>query len=256
MIATMGQIVISGGGTGIGLAAARLFGADGNRVHIIGRRAKVVEDAAAALNAEFGEERVVAHAADLIVPEDVERVAGAVAEFGEPVDVLVNNAGGNFDATGGSAGSGSERSLADVAAGYRANFEGNVLTAVLLTHAIIPQLARPGGAIVTVTSIAAVRGPGSYGGSMAQLHAATYEWATSLAADGIRANAVAPGFTEDTEFFGERMNADFHAGRVGQTLLKKAGTPEEIAEAIKYLAGATNVTGEILHINGGTTLGR
>ncbi|GAA1989786.1 SDR family oxidoreductase [Catenulispora subtropica] len=246
----MGQIVISGGGTGIGLAAARLFGADGNRVHIVGRRAKVVEDAAAALNAEFGEQRVVAHAADLTETADVERVAGAIAETGDPVDVLVNNAGGNFGTAGADA------TLAEVAADYRANFEGNVLTAVLLTEALIPQLARPGGAIVTVTSIAAVRGPGSYGGAKAHLHAVTYEWATSLAADGIRANAVAPGFTEDTEFFGARMNPAFHASRVGQTLLKKAGTPDEIAEAIKYLAGAANVTGEILHINGGAVLGR
>src|SRR5438874_1332925 len=159
-------------------------------------------------------------------------------------------AGGNFGHAGANA------SLAEVAADYRANFEGNVLTAVLLTEALIPQLARPGGAIVTVSSIAAVRGPGSYGGAKAQLHAVTYEWATALAPDGIRANAVAPGFTEDTEFFGARMNPQFHASRVGQTLLKKAGTPEEIAEAIKYLAGATNVTGEILHINGGAVLGR
>jgi 3-oxoacyl-[acyl-carrier protein] reductase len=246
----MSKIVISGGGTGIGLAAARLFGAEGNRVHVIGRRAKVVEDAAAMLNAEFGEERVLAHTADLTEPAQVDRVAGAIASAGDPVDVLVNNAGGNF----GTAGAGA--SLSDLAADYRANFEGNVLTAVLLTHAILPQLARPGGAIVTVSSIAAVRGPGSYGGAKAQLHAVTYEWATTLAPDGIRANAVAPGFTEDTEFFGARMNPEFRASRVGQTLLRRAGTPEEIAEAIKYLAGATNITGEILHINGGAVLGR
>ncbi|NUP53720.1 MAG: SDR family oxidoreductase [Catenulispora sp.] len=246
----MGQVVISGGGTGIGLAAARLFVADGNRVHIIGRRAKVVQDAAATLNAEFGADRVVAHTADLTVLADVERVAGAVAESGEPVDVLVNNAGGIVG------GAGRDATLAEIEAEYRANFEGNVLTAVLLTHALIPQLARPGGAIVTLSSIAAVRGPGAYGGAKAHLHAVTYEWAASLAADGIRANAVAPGFTEDTEFFGPAMSEQARANRIGQSLLKKPGTPDEVAEAIKYLAGATNVTGQILHINGGTMLGR
>ena len=88
------------------------------------------------------------------------------------------------------------------------------------------------------------------------LHASTYEWATKLAPDGIRANAVAPGFTADTEFFGDRMNPDFLAGRVAQTLLKKPGTPEEIAESIAYLAGATNVTGQVLHVNGGTLFSR
>ena len=245
----MAQIVISGGGTGIGLATARAYASQGDQVVIIGRRAKIVEEAAEALNAEVGEERVTALSADLTDPAQVERIAGRIAESGEPVDVLVNNAGGAF-------GPDEVVTLADIAENYRANFAGNVLPVVLLTHALIPQLRRPGGAIVTVTSIAAVRGPGAYGGSKALLHASTYEWAASLAADGIRANAVAPGITAETEFFGERMNPDFLASRVAQTLLKRPGTPEEVAEAIQYLAGASNVTGQILHINGGTVLGR
>jgi 3-oxoacyl-[acyl-carrier protein] reductase len=245
----MAQIVISGGGTGIGLATARRYAAQGDQVVIIGRRAAVVGEAAKELNAEVGEERVRALSADLTNPQQVARVAGEIAESGEPVDVLVNNAGGSF-------GPAKVETLDEVARDYRENFEGNVLPVVLLTHALIPQLRRPGGAIVTVTSIAAVRGPGAYGGSKALLHASTYEWATKLAPDGIRANAVAPGFTADTEFFGDRMNPDFLAGRVAQTLLKKPGTPEEIAESIAYLAGATNVTGQVLHVNGGTLSSR
>jgi 3-oxoacyl-[acyl-carrier protein] reductase len=245
----MSQIIISGGGTGIGLATARAYAADGDRVVIIGRRPERVESAARELNEECGEERVFPIAADLADPGECDRVAGRVAESGEPVDVLVNNAGGSF-------GPASVATTEDVALDYRANFEGNVLPAVLLTHALMPQLRRPGGAIVTVSSIAAVRGPGAYGGSKAVLNAATFEWATKLAPEGIRANAVAPGFTEATEFFGDRMNPEFHAGRVELTLLKRAGTPEEIAEAIRYLAGAANVTGQILHVNGGAILGR
>jgi 3-oxoacyl-[acyl-carrier protein] reductase len=245
----MGNVVVTGGGTGIGLATARLFASEGDSVVVVGRRAEVVRDAAAALNAEFGEPRVRAVVADLTDPEQVARAAGAIAESGEPVEVLVNNAGGNFSA-------GKAETLADVAADYRANFEGNVLTAVLITHALLPQLRRPGGAIVNITSIAALRGPGSYGGAKAMLHAATFEWATSLAAEGIRVNAVAPGFTEDTEFFGERMNPEFHAGRVATTLLKRPGTPQDVAEAVRYLATAPNMTGQILHVNGGTILGR
>ena len=245
----MPQIIISGGGTGIGLATARAYAADGARVVVIGRRPERVESAARELNDECGQERVFAIAADLMDPAACDRVAGRVAESGEAVDVLVNNAGGMF-------GPPSVTSTEDVAENYRANFEGNVLPVVLLTHALMPQLRRPGGAIVTVTSIAALRGPGAYGGSKALLHAATFEWAAKLAPEGIRANAVAPGFTEATEFFGERMNPEFHAGRVDQSLLKKAGTPEEIAEAIRYLAGAANVTGQILNVNGGTVLGR
>jgi 3-oxoacyl-[acyl-carrier protein] reductase len=245
----MAQIIISGGGTGIGLATAGAYVADGDRVVIIGRRPERIAAAAEALNAQCGQERVFPIAADLTEPAECDRVAGFVAESGEPVDVLVNNAGGAF-------GPASVTTTEDVALNYRANFEGNVLPAVLLTHALIPLLRRPGASIVTVSSIAAIRGPGAYGGSKALLHAATFEWAAKLAPDGIRANAVAPGFTEATEFFGERMNPEFHASRVDQTLLKKAGTPEEIAEAIRYLAGAANVTGQILHVNGGAVFGR
>ncbi|MFC5029821.1 SDR family oxidoreductase [Streptomyces sp. So13.3] len=244
------RVVVSGGGTGIGLATAEAFAADGDRVVIIGRRAELLRETADKLNATHGDGLVSWTAADLSDPEQV-RDAARFVEGDGPVDVIVTNAGGNV-------ASSSDGTLEGIAAGYRRNFEANVLTAVLLTEALLPQIRRPGGRIVHLSSIAALRGPGSYGGAKAALHAYTFELAQRLGTDGVTANAVAPGFVGDTEFFGDRATPDFVASRVSQTLTGRPGAPSEIAAAIRYLASpeAAYVTGQILHINGGAALGR
>ncbi|MFF6959940.1 SDR family NAD(P)-dependent oxidoreductase [Streptomyces sp. NPDC088197] len=244
------RVVVSGGGTGIGRATAAAFAADGDRVTVLGRREGVLRAAAEELNEEYGKGRVDLFAADLTEPEQVRAAAAFITAEG-PVDVIVTNAGGNaaFDDDG---------TLEGIADGYRRNFAANVLTAVLLTEALLPSVRRPGGRIVHLSSIAAVRGPGSYGGAKAAVHAYTFELAQRLGKDGITVNAVAPGFVGDTEFFGDRGTPGFIASRVAQTLTGNPGRPSEIAAAIKHLAApeAAYTTGQILHVNGGAMLGR
>jgi 3-oxoacyl-[acyl-carrier protein] reductase len=244
------RVVVSGGGTGIGRATAAAFAADGDRVTILGRRENVLRTAADELNAEHGKGGVDFFAADLSEPEQVRAAAAFITADG-PVDVIVTNAGGNV-------ASGDDGSLEGIADGYRRNFAANVLTAVLLTEALLPWIRRPGGRIVHLSSIAAVRGPGSYGGAKAAVHAYTFELAQRLGKDGITVNAVAPGFVGETEFFGDRGTPEFIASRVAQTLTGQPGTPREIAAAIKHLAApeAAYTTGQILHVNGGALLGR
>ena len=244
------RVVVSGGGTGIGKATAAAFAADGEQVVILGRREEVLGATADEIGARYGKDAIGYLVADLTEPEQVRRAVASVAEDG-PVDVVVTNAGGNVAFS-------TEDTLEGIADGYRRNFAANVLTAVLLTEALIPHLRRPGGRVVHLSSIAAVRGPGSYGGAKAALHAYTYELAARLGADGITANAVAPGFVGETEFFGDRATPQFVASRVDATLTGQPGRPEEIAAAIQYLASpaAAYVTGQVLHINGGTVLGR
>jgi len=166
------------------------------------------------------------------------------------VEVLVNNAGGNF-------GGGGE-DLAAVAAAWEADVRGNVLPSVLLTTALLPSLARPGGRVVVMSSIAALRGPGSYGGAKAALHAWALGLATRVAADGITVNVVAPGFVPDTEFWAGRLSDELVADRVGQIPAGRPGTPGEVAAAVAYLAApdAGWTTGQILQVNGGTLPGR
>jgi NAD(P)-dependent dehydrogenase (short-subunit alcohol dehydrogenase family) len=166
-------VVVSGGGTGIGRATARAFAKSGDRVAILGRRGDVLERAAAELGA-------VAIQADLTDPAQVET---AVASLPEVVDVLVNNAGGvpEIDVEGGA--------LDGLGQLWDAVWRSNVVSAVLLTEALLPRLHRPGGRIVNLSSIAALRGNGAYGAAKAGIVAWTYSLAKRLGADGITANA-------------------------------------------------------------------
>ncbi|MFD9541952.1 SDR family NAD(P)-dependent oxidoreductase [Streptomyces sp. NPDC060022] len=244
------RVVVSGAGTGIGKATAAAFAAGGDGVILLGRREDVLRAAADEIISDHGKGIADFHAADLTQPEEVRRAAAFITADG-PVDVVVTNAGGNVV-------SGGDGTLEGVADGYLRNFAANVLTAVLLTEALLPHVVRPGGRIVHLSSIAALRGPGSYGGSKAALHAYTFELAQRLGAEGITVNAVAPGFVGDTEFFGDRATPDFVAARVAQSLTGKPGQPSEIAAAIQYLASpaAGYTTGQVLHVNGGAMLGR
>ncbi|MFE6826325.1 SDR family NAD(P)-dependent oxidoreductase [Streptomyces sp. NPDC057690] len=245
------RVVVSGGGTGIGLATAHRFAADGDRVVLLGRREDVLRKAAEELNDAHGESTADWHAADLSDPEQVRRAVEFITVDETPPDVLVANAGGNVAPS-------HDGSLAAIADSYRRNFDANVLTAVLLTEALLPHMRRPGGRIIQLSSIASLRGAGSYGGSKGWINSYTYDLAQRLGPEGITANAVAPGFVADTEFFGDRATPDFVASRVAQSLTGRAGLPSEIAAAVHYVASpeAAYMTGQLLHINGGAALGR
>ncbi|MFE0425762.1 SDR family NAD(P)-dependent oxidoreductase, partial [Streptomyces sp. NPDC058953] len=209
-------VVISGGGTGIGLAAAEAFAADGDRVVLLGRRADVLARAAGSLPG------AAYHPGDLSAPDDVRRAAGFVEREYGTVDVLVHCAGGDGgkaapkgegpEVSGGSAGpegpegsggsGGPVEPLAAVAAEWELTFRLNTLTAVLLTEALRDHLATPGGRVLFVSSIAAYRGSGrapGYGSAKAALHPYAFRLARELGPRGITVNAVAPGLVEETD---------------------------------------------------------
>ncbi|MGA5822387.1 SDR family NAD(P)-dependent oxidoreductase [Kitasatospora sp. NPDC094028] len=236
------NVVVTGGGTGIGYEVARRFAEAGERVVIVGRRRAVLEKAAVDLGPG-----VTPLVCDLADPDAVEH---ALRELPERIDVLVNNAGSRETVIGG----GPHALLAR----WRGDFERNVLTVVLLTESIRDRLTVGSGRVVTISSIAALRGAGSYGAAKASLHAWNHFLAAQLGTSGITANIVAPGTVSGTEFFGPRLDDAEVARRAARTLLGRIGETGEVAAAVHFLASpeAGFITGEILHCNGGELLGR
>jgi 3-oxoacyl-[acyl-carrier protein] reductase len=236
--------VVTGGGTGIGRATAGMLAGEGYDVLIVGRRADVLTDAVKWIGPQ-----AAAVTADVSDPAQIPLVAAAVGE--RAIDVLVNNAGAFV--------SGQGSTLEEVADQWRANFESNVLTAVLTTTALLPSLRRPGGHIILTSSIAAQKGGGGpYSAAKAALHGYVLDLAADLGDQGITANVISPGYVTDSEFFAGRMTPAGHQTRVDATLVKRAGVPEDIAEAVRWLVGPGGgyVTGQIINVNGGSVLGR
>ncbi|XVV13384.1 SDR family NAD(P)-dependent oxidoreductase [Actinoplanes sp. CA-131856] len=236
--------VVSGGGTGIGRATAGMLAGEGYDVIIVGRRPEVLAEAVDWIGPQAS-----AVTADVSDPAQVATVVEAVGD--RRLDVLVNNAGA-YVAGGGA-------KLDEVAEHWRANFESNVVTAVLLTTALLPALRRPGGHIILTSSIAAQRGGGGpYSAAKAALHGYVLDLAADLGEQGITANVISPGYVTDSEFFAGRMTPEGHTRRVDATLLKRAGEPGDIAEAVRWLVGPGGryVTGQIINVNGGSVLGR
>ncbi|MCI2421040.1 SDR family oxidoreductase [Saccharopolyspora sp. K220] len=238
----MREIIVTGGGTGIGYAIAEHFAAAGDSVTITGRRHEVLDTAAAAL-------RATAVPFDATDPD---AVTAAVAHLPERIDVLVNNAGGNTDFDRST-----PEGLTALAAGWQANFQANVLSAVLVTAAVTPRLAA-GARVITIGSIAARTGAGSYGAAKAAVEAWTADLAGELGPRGITANVVSPGLTERTEFFRGNLTEDRRHALITATATKRAGTPADIAALVGFLASpqAGHITGQVLHVNGGAHLGR
>jgi 3-oxoacyl-[acyl-carrier protein] reductase len=242
------NVVISGGGTGIGLAAAHAFAADGDRVLLLGRRAEVLGKA--------GVPGALTFAADLSEPDDVRGVARFVAQELGTVDVLIHSAGG---AGYLEPASGSDDPLDTVAYDWTLNFRSNTLTAVLLTEALKARLAEPGGRVLFLSSIAPYPGSGSgaYAAAKAAQHTYAHDLARELGPRGVTVNVVAPGYIEDTEFFGDAMTEERRAQRIAETSTGRAGTPGDVAATLHWLAspGAGHITSQIIQVNGGAERG-
>ncbi|HKN39341.1 MAG TPA: SDR family oxidoreductase [Acidimicrobiia bacterium] len=249
-------VVVGGGGTGIGRSIAQSFALDGEQVVIVGRRLDTLAGAATEIGDKAGAP-VETISADLADPGQVDQLRQWVAERYGRVDVLVNAAGGNVDI---GAKPPEIRGSARVAWSWQGNFRANVLTAVLLTEALRDLLASPGGRVVLISSIAAYRGSGtgSYAASKAALHPYAYDLAAALGSRDVTVNTVAPGYIEGTEFFGRGLPTERRQALVDETKVKRAGTPEDVAAAVRWLASpeARHVTGQIIQVNGGAERGR
>ncbi|MCX4238849.1 SDR family NAD(P)-dependent oxidoreductase [Streptomyces sp. NPDC020707] len=242
---------ISGGGTGIGLAVAKALADDGTDITLFGRRRAPLEQAAAQITAAGGVARW--YQADLCRPAEVESAASAaLAACGGTLDLLVNNAG--------LTGTGHPWGLASIAENWQTQWRANVLPPVLLTEAVRRHLRRPGGRVVTISSYGAfLPGNAPYSSAKAALHTWMYSLAAELGGKQITVNTVAPGFVDGTDNeAAAHIGEAAHRSLVDATLLRRAGRPQDVAAAVRWLgsADACHVTGQILHVNGGAVLSR
>jgi meso-butanediol dehydrogenase/(S,S)-butanediol dehydrogenase/diacetyl reductase len=244
--------LISGGGTGIGAAAARRLARDGANVIIMGRRQAQLEAVAGPIGAEI----FVGDAADSAQAEAA--VSQAVERFGG-LDVVVANAGGHGFATI------AETTEADWEAARRANLD----TAVMLLRAAMPELVRRKGAIVVTASIASLAAPANAFGYTVTKHA-QIGLVRSIARDfgrrGVRCNAVCPGWVTTEMADGEmdelrsRMTLatrdEAYAQVTKNVPLGRPAHPDEVAAAIAFLCSseASMITGAILTVDGGSTI--
>jgi 3-oxoacyl-[acyl-carrier protein] reductase len=240
----MRQVVVTGGGTGIGLAVAAEFVRAGDSVTITGRREHVLKAAAGRLAPEVDYACFDA--------SDPAAVSAALDLLPGRVDVLVNNAGGNTDFDREP-----PRDLFGLAAAWQANLDANLLSAVLVTAALTPRLTR-NARIISFSSIAARRGAGSYGAAKAAVEAWTADVAAELGPRGITANVVSPGLTLGSEFFRDSLTDARRQRLVAETRTGRAGTTADAAAAVMFLASpaAGHLTGQVIHVNGGAYLGR
>jgi NAD(P)-dependent dehydrogenase (short-subunit alcohol dehydrogenase family) len=238
------RALITGGTTGIGLAAARLFAAEGASVVVTGSNPRTLEGARREL---AGVAEVVA--SDAGARADIEALAERLRET--KLDVLFLNAGiGKF-------GPITELDEAVFDEVMRVNFKGPWLAIKLLA-----PIMRRGGSIVLTTSVNNQIGmPGSsvYAASKAALRSLGRTAAAELAPLGLRVNAVSPGPVE-TPLHGKLgMPAEalsgFAQSLVGQIALKRFGSPDEVARAALFLASddSSYMTGEEIVLDGGMT---
>jgi 3-oxoacyl-[acyl-carrier protein] reductase len=239
------EVVVTGGGTGIGLAVAARFVRLGDRVTITGRREHVLKEAVTALGPE------TAYAC--FDAADPGAVTTALPQLPERVDVLVNNAGGNTDFDRAPA---DREDLAGLAAAWQANLDANLLSAVLMVAALTPRFTAD-ARIVSIGSIAARRGAGSYGAAKAAVEAWTADVAAELGPRGITANVVSPGLTLGSEFFRGRLTDTRTKRLVAETRNGRAGTASDVAATVTFLGSpeAGHITGQVIHVNGGAYLG-
>lgn len=241
-------VIVTGGSSGIGRAAALSFAAEGARVLITGRRERPLADVAAASS------NIAACVADVAHPDDAVRtVAQAVSLWGR-LDILVNNAG-----------AGAILPLADATSDKIAGILAvNVMGPSLLSAAAIPPLTETRGAIINISSTfghKAAANLSHYAASKAALEHLTRCWALELAPRGIRVNAIAAGPTETNALTGmmglqAQEAAAIEAQEREQIPLKRRGAPDDVARWIVSLAGkhANWVTGQVISVDGGLSV--
>jgi NAD(P)-dependent dehydrogenase (short-subunit alcohol dehydrogenase family) len=247
-------VLVTGGGSGIGLGAARRFVTDGAHVTICGRTEERLHDATEQLKRDAAPGTEVRYAvADVTKEDDVASAVGVATEATGGLDVLFACAGGSLHL--------GPIVLSDVET-FRATIDLNVTGTFLAVKHAAPVMARSGGgSIIGMSSIAGVathKYMSAYCVAKAGIEMLVKVAADELGPSGIRVNAVQPGLV-DTELVGFiTAGGELLDDYLEQMPISRVGTVDDIAAAVRFLAGpeASWVTGQMLGIDGGHQLRR
>jgi NAD(P)-dependent dehydrogenase (short-subunit alcohol dehydrogenase family) len=242
--------IVTGGGRGIGRAITKRLAAAGAEVAIASRKMENLE--ATAREFQYLPGKILPVACHVGRPADLEALVRTTTEKLGPVDILVNNSATNL-------GHGPALNVTDEM--FDKMVEINVKSALRLVRLVAPgMIERHGGSIINIVSIAGLRPqPGGllYSFTKAGLIMMTRNWAKDFGPHGVRVNAIAPGLikTDFSEFF---WKDEAVQQRIGSSQpIRRVGDPDEIGFAALYLASDESafMTGEVLVIDGGATLG-
>jgi len=246
-----GLIIVTGGSRGIGAAICRRLAADGHAIAVnYSADARAAEATVAEIKKAGG--RAEAFQADVADPAQLPPLFARATKALGPLAGLVNNAGvigrpATTDAV----------DAAELTQLFQVNVIGTILACKEAVLRLSTRHGGSGGSIVNISSIAARSGglPGlaSYAATKGAVESFTKGLATEVGPEGVRVNAVAPGFTATDMTRDQIAQAGFRERIEGMTPLRRIGAPEEIAEAAAWLISpaAAFVTGTVVTVSGG-----
>ena len=239
--------IITGGGTGIGAATARLFAAEGARICVFGRRPEPLQTVVASIQADGG--NALAVTGNVSDTADGQQMVDETMQTYDRVDILVSSAGtatlmkavDTTDELGNSV------------------IDTNLTGTFRIIRAVLPVMsAQHSGCIINVSSVLGQSGmkhTAAYSASKAGIDQLTRVLALEYASVGIRVNAVAPGWVDTPMTESVQAHDRMYAMLKDRHPVGRFGTPVEVAHAILYLSSAEAawVTGTILSVDGGWT---
>jgi NAD(P)-dependent dehydrogenase (short-subunit alcohol dehydrogenase family) len=244
--------IVTGSSRGIGLAIAAALAEHGCKVAISSRKQDACDEVAHAINAQHGDERAIAVAANISSKDDLQNLVDKTRKAFGRIDVLVCNAASN-PYYGPMAGISDEQ--------FRKILDNNVIANHWLISMVAPEMLERGeGSIIIVSSIGGLTSStmiGAYNISKA----ADFQLARNLAAEfgpkGVRVNCIAPGLVRTDFARALWENPDTLKLVTKGTPLRRIGEPHEIAGAAVYLASpaSTFMTGQAMIVDGGSTIG-
>ena len=236
--------LVTGAAVGIGRRVAEKLAESGYDVALTYRH-HPADEVVAAVEAAGGV--CLSYMTDATDSAQVSEAVGTVIETFGRIDLLVTNVGGLIARHGVGV-------MTDEH--WHAVIDVNLSSTFYFVRAVVEHL-RPGGRIVTMSSLAGQNGGGegasAYAASKAGVIGFTRALAKELGPKGITVNTLAPGYIDDTPFHATFSSDEARAGMVAGSAVRRAGVPDDVADAVLYLAseGASFITGTVVDLNGG-----